>query len=82
YRFLVRDENKWIGLEGDQMLRARPFKRPPVSLVITPASAGESNPLRIVFGREPVDKPFVLTLAAAQVSVTIRADGIGHFTVE
>ncbi len=82
YRFLVRDDNKWIGLEGDEMLRARPFKRPPVSLVIAPASAGESNPLRIVFGREPVDKPFVLTLASDHVSVAIRADGIGHFTVE
>ncbi|WP_421829876.1 GspH/FimT family protein [Lacisediminimonas profundi] len=82
YRFLLREENKWLGLEGDELLHARSFKRPPVSLSIVPASVGESNPMRIVFGREPVDKPFVLTLASAQVSVSIRADGIGHFTVE
>jgi general secretion pathway protein H len=38
--------------------------------------------LRIVFGREPVDKPFVLTLRSGEASVAIRADGIGHFTVD
>jgi general secretion pathway protein H len=35
-----------------------------------------------VFGREPVDKPFALTLALGDVSATIRADGVGHFTVD
>ena len=39
-------------------------------------------PLRIVVGREPVDKPFVLTLAMGEASVAVRADGVGHFTVE
>jgi general secretion pathway protein H len=38
--------------------------------------------LRIVFGREPVDKPFVLTMTGGGSSVAIRADGIGHFTVD
>ncbi|MDB5798669.1 MAG: gspH [Paucimonas sp.] len=82
YRFLLRDENKWQGLDNDELLHPRSFKRAPVALSISPSSAGESNPLRIVFGREPVDKPFVLTLATAQAAVTIRADGVGHFTVE
>jgi general secretion pathway protein H len=39
-------------------------------------------PLRIVFGREPVDRAFVLTLAFGSQSALIRADGIGHFQVE
>jgi len=38
--------------------------------------------VRIIFGREPVDKPFILTLKSADSSVSIRADGIGHFSVE
>ncbi len=82
YHFLVRDDKQWMALEGDEMLRPRQFKRPPVSLTIAPVSAGEADPLRIVFGREPVDRPFVLTLGSAQASVVIRADGIGHYTVE
>ncbi|RYF03823.1 MAG: type II secretion system protein GspH, partial [Oxalobacteraceae bacterium] len=45
-------------------------------------SAGTANPLRITFGREPVDKPFLLTLASGDIRVGIRADGVGHFTVE
>jgi general secretion pathway protein H len=38
--------------------------------------------LQIIFGREPVDKPFTLTLASGGIAVSIVADGIGHFTVE
>ena len=64
------------------MLRERRFQRPPVTLSIEPAGAAAGNPLRIVFGREPVDKPFVLTLAAGASRVAIRADGIGHYEVE
>ena len=82
YRFLIRDGNKWQALTQDDMLREREFKRAPVSLSINPATAAEANPMRIVFGREPVDKPFVLTFAAGDASVAIRADGIGHFVVE
>jgi general secretion pathway protein H len=39
-------------------------------------------PLRIVFGREPVDKIFSLTLGTASTRVVIRADGIGNFEVD
>jgi general secretion pathway protein H len=38
--------------------------------------------LRIIFGREPVGAPFVLTLAVGDSQVAIHADGIGHFVVE
>jgi general secretion pathway protein H len=51
-------------------------------LSIYPPPAGNATPLRILFGREPVQQPFVLTMGMADASVAIRADGIGHFTVE
>lgn len=83
YRFLIRTENnEWQPLEQEDMLREREFKRAPVSLGVEPPMMGENNALRIIFGREPVDKPFVLTLAIGDDSVAIRADGIGNFTVE
>lgn len=83
YRFLVRDDVSWQPLPQDELLRERDFRAAPVSLGINPAAvAAQNNPLRIVFGREPVDKPFVLTLIAGDARASIRADGIGHFTVE
>lgn len=83
FRFLVRDGNTWQTLGQDDMLREREFKRAPISLSISPpAAAAQNDPLRLVFGREPVDKPFILTLSSNDASVSIRADGIGHFVVE
>ena len=67
---------------ADDLLRPRQFKRAPVTLLVFPPPDGNAGPLRIVFGREPVQQPFVLTLALADTSVAIRADGIGHFTVD
>jgi general secretion pathway protein H len=82
YRFLVRNETRWDQITGDDLLREREFKNGPMTLVLDPASAGTVNPLRVTFGREPVDKPFVLVLATGGNRVAIRADGVGHFTVE
>ncbi|GGE86481.1 type II secretion system minor pseudopilin GspH [Massilia psychrophila] len=82
YRFLVRNETRWDPVTGDDLLRERAFKNAPVSLLIDPAGTGPGTPLRITFGREPVDKPFLLTLASGDARVAIRADGIGHFVVE
>ncbi|HZW11761.1 MAG TPA: GspH/FimT family pseudopilin [Noviherbaspirillum sp.] len=82
YRFLIRDNNQWQPLLQDDLLREREFQRAPLSLSISPAVAVQTDPLRIVFGREPVDKPFVLTMSSGEASVAIRADGIGHFEVE
>jgi general secretion pathway protein H len=82
YRFLVRNELRWDAVTQDDLLRERAFKSAPVLLLLDPPGAGSANPLRITFGREPVDKPFVLTLANGDDSVAIRADGIGHFVVE
>ena len=82
YRFLVRNEKQWELVTQDDLLRERAFKNSPVNLVIDPAPSVPNDRLRIVFGREPVDKPFVLTLVNDGNSVAIRADGVGHFTVD
>ena len=82
YRFLIFDQNAWQVLKQDDLLREREFKRHPVTFSITPPVIDRAAPLRIIFGREPVDKPFVLTLAIGDTQVAIRADGIGHFAVE
>jgi general secretion pathway protein H len=82
YRFLIRDGQKWTAVTEDEMLRERQFERYPLTLTMSPPVADPDQPLRIVFGREPVDKPFLLTLSAGDTSVSVRADGVGHFTVE
>jgi general secretion pathway protein H len=82
YRFLIRNDQTWQTIEREEMLREREFKRAPVKLSIDPPLFDNSQGLRIVFGREPVDKPFVLTFAIGNSSAAIRADGIGHFVVE
>lgn len=82
YRFMSRENNVWQPLLGDELLRERQFEHSPVTLSIFPLSVYQTNPLRIVFGREPVGIPFVLTLATEGAQVAIRADGIGHFVVE
>ncbi len=82
YRFLLFEENNWQALKQDTLLREREFKRSPVMFSISPPSAEQTMPLRIIFGREPVGMPFLLTLAVGDAQVAIRADGIGHFAVE
>jgi general secretion pathway protein H len=83
YHFLVRGDKGWAPVVNDDLLRERNFSNPPVTLLLDPPpSSGGGNTLRITFGREPVDKPFVLTLANGDNRVAIHADGVGHFTVE
>jgi len=81
YRFWIRNDNEWAPVTQDDILREREFKRAPLAISVNPPPLG-NGPLRVVFGREPVDKPFVLTLASGDASVAVRADGIGHFVVE
>lgn len=81
YRFMIREENVWQPLVADELLRERSFRRPPLMVSIDPPPTPQA-PLRVVFGREPVDKPFLLTLAIGDTHVGVRADGIGHFLVE
>ena len=82
YRFMIRNGKTWQPLQDDELLRQRDFSHSIVTLQLEPASDGNGQPLRIVFGREPVDKPFRLTLAADQTTIAVRADGIGHYVVE
>jgi general secretion pathway protein H len=84
YRFLVREDKGWTPVTQDDLLRERPFRNAPVRLLLDPPAAGINGggeTMRVTFGREPVDKPFVLTLASGNNSVGVRADGVGHFTV-
>lgn len=82
YRFLVRGDQSWEPLSDVEMLRQREFALSPVQLFIEPALNISEGTLRISFGREPVDKPFALSLVVGQDKVVIRADGVGHFVVE
>lgn len=82
YSFLVRDDTNWTAIADDDVMRARAFKIGPIGLSMEPQPVTGNDPLRIVFGREPVDKPFTLTLSSGDDAVAIRADGIGHFSVE
>ena len=79
YHFLVREDRVWSPLKDD-MLRERSFELSPIQLNIEPPQNQAS--VRIIFGREPVDKPFVLTLKTPDASVKIVADGVGHYSVE
>ena len=85
YRFLVRNETRWDQVVNDDLLRERDFKNAPITLRLDPpAETGGTNTatMRITFGREPVDRPFVLTLSNGEDQVAVRADGVGHFVVE
>lgn len=85
YRFLVRNETSWDAVINDDLLRERAFKNAPITLRLDPPAetGGTTNTnLRITFGREPVDRPFVLTLSNGEDRVAVRADGVGHFVVE
>jgi len=82
YHFMVRDDHTWQALDRDELLHERKFKLSPVTFTLSPLKEVPDSTLRIIFGREPVSKPFVLTLAAGNALAAIRADGIGHFSVE
>jgi len=81
YRFLIRQDDTWRALTDDPMWREREFSRAPVQLSLSPA-ASQRLPVRISFGREPVDKTFVLTLMLAEQSISVQADGLGNFQVK
>ena len=82
FRFYVRGDSSWQLLTDNDLFRERHFQKSPLMLTLQPGQAQADLPFKIIFGREPVDKPFVLTLGFEDVAVSIRADGIGHFSVE
>jgi general secretion pathway protein H len=80
YRFLIRQNDSWQVLTNDALLREREFRSTPLFIALTPPTS-DRLPLHIVFGREPVDKPFELRLTLGADSASIQADGIGGFQV-
>jgi general secretion pathway protein H len=82
YHFLVRGERSWEALHDTDVLRDREFVITPMTLSMEPRLDARDDALRIVFGREPVDKAFVLTMSSGEDKVSIHADGIGHFVVD
>ena len=82
FRFLIRGDSHWESLTDNDLFRERNFQKSPLLITMQPSATQSALPLRIIFGREPVDKPFVLTLAYEDVAVSVQADGLGHFTVE
>ena len=82
YQFLILNENKWDRIDDLELLRGRPFTVAETKLEIMPSQEVNSANIRIIFGREPVSRPFVLVLRSGQDKVSISADGVGHFAVE
>lgn len=80
YRFFIKNDNGWQVLQDD-VLRERIFKLSPIEFSLLNGASHVSS-WRLVFGRDPVDQPFVLALQYAQDTYSISADGIGHFRVE
>ncbi len=82
YQFLVLNDNKWEKITDLDTLRGRPFTFPETQVSILSADPVRSETLRIVFGREPVSRPFTMILRVGNDQVAINADGVGHFVVE
>lgn len=82
FRFYVRGDSGWQPLTDNDLFRERSFRKSPLVITMQPVPVKTDLPMKIIFGREPVDKPFVLTLAYEGAAVTIQADGLGHFSVE
>ena len=78
---MIRQNDSWESLTDDPTWRTREFSRAPLMLTLVP-SASAQLPLRISFGREPVDKAFVLTLGLNGQSASVRADGLGNFQLQ
>lgn len=83
YRFYVKsDTNEWLLIDDNDFFRERSFKNAPLVIGMQPGSTPAILPLKVVFGREPVDRPFKLTLSLDDATVAIMADGLGHFEVQ
>jgi general secretion pathway protein H len=81
YRFLIRQNTQWELMADDPIWREREFTHAPVEITLTPSTNAQS-PITIFFGREPVNSPFVLTLAQNGQSASVSADGLGNFQVK
>lgn len=81
YHFLIRQNTGWELIKDDPILREREFARAPLTLTLSPATNTQTT-MAILFGREPVSQPFVLTLSVSGQSASVWADGVGNFQVK
>lgn len=81
YRFLIRQKTGWELLKDDSVWREREFAHSPLTLTLVP-TMNTQPPMTILFGREPVNTPFVLTLTLNGQSAYVAADGLGNFQVK
>ena len=76
YRFQILRDRQWRSLDDDADLRERVWPSP---VVLTLNRADGRRDLE--FGRDPVDSPFVLSLARDGSVVQLTANGLGLFEV-
>ena len=76
YRFQVYSGRQWRPLRNDAELRERVWSAPPVWQL----RRADGRP-DLVFGRDPVDSPFEITLSRAGARVRLAGDGLGRFEV-
>jgi general secretion pathway protein H len=76
YRFQVYSGRQWRPLRNDAELRERVWSAPTVWQLRR--SDGRPD---LVFGRDPVDSPFEITLSRAGARVRLAGDGLGRFEV-
>ncbi|MEI8303285.1 MAG: GspH/FimT family pseudopilin [Burkholderiales bacterium] len=76
YRFQVFSERQWRPLRNDAELRERAWAAP-TSWQLRRAD-GRAE---LVFGRDPVDSPFEITLTRGGAAVRLAGDGLGRFEV-
>lgn len=77
YRFAILQRGQWEPVLDDADLRARRWEGP-TRLRIQKADGD----VAIVFGRDAVDVPFMLTLARDGASNVILSNGLGTFEVQ
>ncbi|MBU6271047.1 MAG: GspH/FimT family pseudopilin [Betaproteobacteria bacterium] len=76
YRFLVFSERQWRPLRNDAELRERAWTAPTTWQL----RRADGRP-DLVFGRDPVDSPFEITLMRGGASVRLAGNGLGRFEV-
>lgn len=86
YRFLVRNQGKWVPLSVDEGFGEVSFSVSPVKVVVSPWPT-EAAPLsaggKLYFEPEMVTSDFAMQISAEDgSSAKLLADGLGHYWIE
>jgi general secretion pathway protein H len=76
YRFQVFSGRQWRPLLGDAELRERAWSAPTTWQL----RRADGRP-ELIFGRDPVDAPFEITLSRGDAIVRVAGDGLGRVEV-